>query len=1140
DETGSYTAEVPAHYELAAGQAASTNYTFTDDDTDDVTIHLTHAIDHTSTTTTRTINYVITDGDSTKAPAPTTQTMSWNVTTDEVTGTSYASPAGAYLAVTGPAVEGYTADNTVAAEVPAPTLTSRLANTTATITYHTDDAALTVHYVDDGTGEQVGSTTLTGTVDGTGTYKVTAPAHYVLADGQAASVDYTFATDDTDDITVHLTHAIDHTTTTTTRTVNYVFAGSNQQAADSVTQTLTWDVLTDEVTGQQQFVPVGEYAAVQSPTVHGYTANGNAALAAVAATTTTPTNAADVTITYTANPATLTVHYVDDNTGEQVASATVDGVVDGMGTYTVQSPTGYVLASGQAASVAYTLTTDDTDDVTVHLNHAINYTTATTTRTVNYTINGQDAATNHAATQVPASVTQTVNWSVATDAVTGAIVATPQSDFAAVTSPALNGYTADGDAAAVTLGTITTDPTDATTTTINYTPDQEALTVHYVDDVTGEQVTSAVVNGVMDATGDYTVTVPQGYTLANGQAEIVSYQLTNDGTDDITVHLTHAIAHTTTTTTRTVNYVIADGDQSKAPAPTTQTMAWNVTTDEVTGTSFATPTEAYAAVTAPTVAGYTADGNVAAAVMAPTATSRLANTTTTVTYHADDAALTVHYVDDVTGEQVASATLHGKVDGQGQYTVSVPDHYALADGQAAELAYTFTNDGNDDLTVHLTHAIDRSTATTTRTITYVMDNGDTAKAPQVVTQTATWNVATDAVTGTSVATATGYYAAVDSPAVAGYTASGNVAAGTLGAVAADQLANTNTTVHYTADAASLNVTYVDDVTGATLSSTTLTGTTDGTGTYTVTVPANYELADGQSSSVNYTFAPNTDNDITIHLTHAVNHSTATTTRTIHYVIAGGDTTKAPADQTQTITWNVTTDAVTGTSYATAQDAYGAVTAPTVAGYTADHDTDAQVMGPVAADALADTTTTVTYTPDDANITVTYVDDAENGQTVETQSLQGTVDGQGTYTVTVPGGYQLVEGQSRSVNYTFATDDSDNITVHLTHHMTAGTATTTRTINYVVDGGGAPAPASVTQTAIYGTTTDDVTGLTTATTDGTYGAVVTPALAGYTADQTQVAAATPDYTAGDTSVTVHYTANPEQLHVRYVDDVTGAT
>ena len=1131
DGTGTYQVTVPAKYALADDQADSFGYTFAADNNDDVTVHLTHAIAYGTTTTTRTINYVL-NGNADKNPASVTQTLTWSTATDEVTGAVVATPQGEYAAVKSPTVHGYTADGDVSAATVATMAATPVNAQDVTVTYSANPASLTVHYVDDVTGEQVTSATLTGVTDESGTYKVQAPTHFVLADGQGAEVDYTFATDDNDDVTVHLTHAVVHTTTTTTRTINYVVTGHADKNPATVTQTLTWNVATDEVTGTAVATPQGGYAAVTSPTVHGYTANGNVTAYNVAATTDTPVNAHNVTVTYTANPATLTVHYVDDVTGEQVTSTTLVGVTDESGTYNVQTPAHYVLADGQVAEVDYTFGTTDADDVTVHLTHAIAHTTATTTRTINYVVDGNSSKN-------PASVTQSLTWNVATDEVTGAVAATPQGEYAAVISPTVNGYTADGNVDAAIVTATNAMPVNAADVTVTYTANPAGLTVHYVDDVTGEQVTSATLTGVTDESGTYSVQTPTHYVLAEGQASEFDYTFATNDNDNVTVHLTHAIAHTTATTTRTINYAFADGDATKAPTTAIQTITWNVVTDEVTGASYATPTGEYGQVDSPAVTGYTADRNVNAEALAPTTTTRLANTSTTVTYHANAADLTVTYVDDVTGQTVTTHTLTGTTDATGTYTVAAPAHYVLADGQSRSINYTFAADNSDAVTVHLTHAVEHSTATTTRTINFVVDDGDTTKAPRPVVQTVTWNVATDAVTGASVATATGTYAGVDAPTVAGYTADGNVAAQTLGAVDTADLADSQVTVHYTANDAELTVTYVDDVTGDTVTTAKLTGKTDGTGTYAVTTPAHYALADGQSGSVNYTFAADDSDNVTVHLTHAVAHSTATTTRTINYVVSGGDTAKAPASVVQTVTWNVTTDAVTGASYATAQEAYGAVSAPEVAGYTADHGTDAQVMGPVAVEALADTTTTVTYTPNDADITVTYVDDTD-GTTVESQTLIGQVDGTGTYTVTVPGGYQLADGQSRSINYVFATDASDNMTVHLAHHVTAGTATTTRTINYVVDGGGTTGPTSVIQTVVFATSTDDVTGLTTATAAGNYAAVATPTVAGYTADTARVTAATPQYADGDAVVTVHYAANAEQLTVRYVDDVTGTT
>ncbi|WP_420836035.1 mucin-binding protein, partial [Lacticaseibacillus thailandensis] len=307
-----------------------------------------------------------------------------------------------------------------------------------------------------------------------------------------------------------------------------------------------------------------------------------------------------------------------------------------------------------------------------------------------------------------------------------------------------------------------------------------------------------------------------------------------------------------------------------------------------------------------------------------------------------------------------------------------------------------------------------------------------------------------------------------------------------------------------------------------MSTTTLDGVMDGTGVYTVTVPANYSLADGQSRAVNYRFTNDDSDDVTVHLTHAMQYGSATTTRTIHYVVANGDTTKAPADVTQVAHWRTVTDLVTGGSVATATDGYAAVTSPAVEGYTASGNVAAAELGATTTADLTNTTATVTYAPNAATLRVTYVDDS-TGATVAVQRVAGTTDQSGTYTATAPAGYDLANGQATTLAYTLTQDDTDNLTVHLVHHMTTSTAATTRTIDYVVDGGTATAPAAVTQTAQFTIVTDSVTGARTVTTATGYAAVTTPALAGYTADVTTVAAATPDLADGDTTVTVTYTA-----------------
>ncbi|WP_162255739.1 hypothetical protein, partial [Paucilactobacillus suebicus] len=80
------------------------------------------------------------------------------------------------------------------------------------VTTSADEATLKVTYEDitdpDNSVEVTTSdTSLTGNVDGTGTYNVVVPDGYALANNQSSTVDYKFTADDSDNITVNLVHA---------------------------------------------------------------------------------------------------------------------------------------------------------------------------------------------------------------------------------------------------------------------------------------------------------------------------------------------------------------------------------------------------------------------------------------------------------------------------------------------------------------------------------------------------------------------------------------------------------------------------------------------------------------------------------------------------------------------------------------------------------------------------------------------------------------------------------------------------------------------------------------------------------------------------------------------------------------------
>ncbi|WP_461225549.1 mucin-binding protein [Lacticaseibacillus suihuaensis] len=1149
DTTAGWTATVPEGYVLADGQAASGTVTFAAQNAD-VIIHLTHAITHGTTTTTRTITYT---GAGTKTPASVAQVVTWNTSTDNVTGETVATAQDGYAAVETPTIAGYTADlASVDAATLAPTTIDALKDTDVTVTYTADPQQATVRFIDDVTGKQVGTdATLSGATDATVTWtadgtEMTA-AHtgwldwqmlgYKLADGQAASGDYTFAVTGNAPLEIHLTHAqtVVPAAVTTTYTVVYQADNGKDLGLAPKTQTVAWQATTDNVTHVTTYTPdKTALDLVTSPSVTGYTADAATAFGMALTSTTTKPIDVTTTVTYSGTTQFAQFLYIDDSatTNGHLVIVNRDqrsGATATTGTYHVTVPAGYLLAAGQGDTVAYEIPASDFSIYQIHLVHQVTHGTATTKRTITYV--GGGAAT-------PKPVVQNVTWNTSTDNVTGQTVATAQDGYTAVVTPTIAGYTPDAksvDAAA--LAPTTVDALKDTAVTVTYKADTQTVNVKYVDDANnGAQVGDIdTLSGATDTKADWTAEVPTGYVLADGQAASGSVTFEPDA-DDVIIHLTHGITHGTATTTRTITYT---GAGTKTPAPVAQVVTWNTSTDNVTGQTVATAQDGYAAVVTPIIAGYTPDAKgVDAATLAPTTVDALKDTAVAVTYKADTQTINVKYVDDANGESQVGDTemLSGKTDTTGNWTATVPEGYVLADGQAASGTVTFEPDA-DDVIIHLTHGITHGTATTTRTITY---KGAGTKTPASVAQVVTWNTSTDNVTGQTVATAQDGYAAAVTPTIAGYTPDlANVDGATLAPTTVDALKDTTVTMTYKADTQTINVKYVDDANGESQvgDTDTLSGPTDTKADWTAEVPTGYVLADGQAASGTVTFAA-TNDDVIIHLTHGITHGTATTTRTITYTGAG---TKTPAPVAQVVTWNTSTDNVTGQTVATAQDGYAAVVTPTIAGYTPDaKSVDAATLAPTTVDALKDTAVTVTYKADTQTINVKYVDDANNeAQVGDTDTLSGPTDTKADWTAEVPTGYVLADGQAASGTVTFAATN-DDVIIHLTHGITHGTATTTRTITYT--GAGTKTPAPVAQVVTWNTSTDNVTGQTVATAQDGYAAVVTPTIAGYTPDAKSVDAATLAPTTvdalKDTAVTVTYKADTQTVNVKYVDDANG--
>lgn len=86
---------------------------------------------------------------------------------------------------------------------------------------------------------------------------------------------------------------------------------------------------------------------------------------------TLPYNVESITYTISPTAQTRTVNYINKLDNTQILSDTINGVTDESGAYTVTVPAGYVLAPGQATTIAYTLAVDDLTPIEVTLIPAI-------------------------------------------------------------------------------------------------------------------------------------------------------------------------------------------------------------------------------------------------------------------------------------------------------------------------------------------------------------------------------------------------------------------------------------------------------------------------------------------------------------------------------------------------------------------------------------------------------------------------------------------------------------------------------------------------------------------------------------------------------------------------------------------------
>ena len=562
----------------------------------------------------------------------------------------------------------------------------------------------------------------------------------------------------------------------------------------------------------------------------------------------------------------------------------------------------------------------------------------------------------------------------------------------------------------------------------------------------------------------------------------------------------------------------------------------------------------------------------------------------TVVYKADDQKATVKYIDDTTGKTLDTKSLSGKTNAKSGYTTAKDIQaykdlgYVLVSDSTNGAEIVFDNDDKSDQTfvVHFKHGTQDANDSRTKTLIVHYQYADKNKAaddrpstPLTFTRKGTKDLVTGDTTWQAWDQPSQTFATVKSPTIPGYTPDQTAIDGVT--VNADSPAQTEKTVIYTANAQKATVTYIDDTTGKTLDTKSLTGNSDTQSDYTTKdaikqyTDQHYVLVsdDTKGQPITFDHDDKSDQTFVVHFKHGTQDANDSRTKTliVHYQYA--DKNKAADDRPSTpltFTRKGTKDLVTGDTTWQAWDqpsqTFATVKSPTIPGYTPDQTAIDGVT--VNADSPAQTEKTVIYTANAQKATVTYIDDT-TGKTLDTKSLTGNSDTQSDYTTKdaikqyTDQHYVLVSDDTKGQPITFDHDDKNDqaFEVHLKHGTTHTNATdenaeqktVTETIHYVYENNQTAQPdytAAVTFKRGY--TTDNVIDKVVSydpwTIDGkqadskTFAAVTSPAVEGYTPNHKQINEFTVTPGSKDIVKTVVYVGDPQEAQAIFYDETTG--
>ena len=543
----------------------------------------------------------------------------------------------------------------------------------------------------------------------------------------------------------------------------------------------------------------------------------------------------------------------------------------------------------------------------------------------------------------------------------------------------------------------------------------------------------------------------------------------------------------------------------------------------------------------------------------------------TIYYVKDNQKINVKYIDDSTGQELHVDSLVGKSEESSGYTTAdkieelEAQGYKLVSDNTNGEPLVYDNDSSVDQNyeVHLIQdsEVVNESKVVNHTIHYVNEAGDfvfddveqslTFKregSKNKVTGELTWNDWTPEQT----------FDAVTSPVKVGYTADKPVVSDVS---ATHESRDLETYVVYSPDIQHINVTYIDDVTGAVLSVKSIDGLTgDDSGYMTAEMIKNYEsqgykfVSDStDGKALIFDDDSNTDQEYFVHLTHATESvsDTKVVNRVIHYVDQNDnklfdDYVDTPLEFKRTGSKDLVTGEIIWNDWDTQTKEFELVVSPTKVGYTPSVKF---VSSSEVTPESSNIEETVVYVPNTQYVVVNYIDDT-TGTVLTTDSLNGASEETLDYTTKSKitdyesMGYELVLDETNGNPIVLDSDDevTQIYNVHLKHEfeLLSDNKTVKRTIHYVdsdgktlVDDYVYPVKEFI-RTGVKDKVTGEITWNDWSNVDA-FSAMATPVVTGYVSDFAEVESYMPKADEGDTEFTVTYTKAEQKAQITFIDD-----